>query len=520
MSHERLSILSVAIRPGCRAARATRAGALCTLMSLLLTGPASLIAAPPERPLWQQALTTDPAENAMDPPPRSEAVGSILSAPFLREEEAKDLRITFGLATTPDLDTPARRARWALLRGAFDDPALFDEATPGLDRADGQAARGEPRAALTTLSTLPGPEQERLRAVRIAVRSLEMLGEFDGALERAGPALRLLNQPIGEGASADDLAEAVETATILTRLVRPGEGRGRNVPDHKALMAVLKHSRENIDGQHAATLLAEARLLYEKDNAKQAAEAARQALSFNPVCAEAWGLVGQLTVDSFNMPAAKQVANRLDVIVRGDEGSPGRVSPIAAIVRARAQLRLSDPEGAEKALEPALAAFPNHRGVREAHAAATALRFDKVATARALAAYDGLATDPARAPAGAYFEAGRALAEARQYAESAALLTVAIEREPQWAQPRTELGLLYIQSGQDDEALRTLEEATALDPFNQRAGNCLSLIRDLLTYTRHESAHFVVRAKPGLDALVAREMLEGLEENHARVCAP
>ena len=45
----------------------------------------------------------------------------------------------------------------------------------------------------------------------------------------------------------------------------------------------------------------------------------------------------------------------------------------------------------------------------------------------------------------------------------------------------------------------------------------LKLVKELAGYATLESPHFVVRYKPGVDGIVAREMLEPLEKNHARV---
>ncbi len=90
----------------------------------------------------------------------------------------------------------------------------------------------------------------------------------------------------------------------------------------------------------------------------------------------------------------------------------------------------------------------------------------------------------------------------------------AIARAPAWPPPIVELGQLEMQSGRDARAADALRRAIELDPFNVRARNSLRLIEELLTYDRVESEHFIVRYRPGVDAVLAREMLAPLEAIH------
>ena len=112
----------------------------------------------------------------------------------------------------------------------------------------------------------------------------------------------------------------------------------------------------------------------------------------------------------------------------------------------------------------------------------------------------------------AHYEIGKALGEARQYAPAAEYLNAAHERMPMWAEPVVELGLLEVQYGRLDPALAALTTAADLDPFNIRAANTLKLVRELLTYASVETEHFTVRYKPGVDEILAREMVQPLEQ--------
>ncbi len=469
----------------------------------------------------------------MEPPGLSAAVSAAISAPFLTPDEAKDLRIFHGVATENDIDSPARRARWALVRGAYLEDGLTSPDAPVLDRAEAMLHRGELEPLLKLIE-----QESSMRAVRLRVEAYHQLGRRDIAMASASPAVEYLQGAAEQQNSALDVADAVRAAAIAARLRgavgQPGE-------THKALMVSLKRAREQLDLLAWPVMLAEAQLLYDKDNSPKAGEAVKQVLSLNPRCAEAWALVGRMSVDAFDMGAAEAVAARLDVVAGATlEDADGAAaaefkgqapSPLAAMVRIRAMLRQSDPDLADGLSTGAMRAYPLSRGLLQLGCAITALRFDPADLEKDLAGYERLSPGSGAA----LYEAGRALSEARQYGAAAELLKRAARLEPFWPQPLIDLGLLYIQTGQDEDAGDTLQIACELDPFNVRADNSLKLVREVATFQRVESEHFIVRFKgapggpPGLapepsgaaptsdDGVLAREMLPVLEENHRRV---
>ncbi|MBL8990979.1 MAG: hypothetical protein JNJ48_05295, partial [Phycisphaerae bacterium] len=451
----------------------------------------------------------------LDLPDLSPTVATRLAAPYLKADEARALRAFHGQATDADLADPATRARVALIRGAFTDPALSDPAADRLDRAEALLERGDPAACLAALDA-PADAPITARAIRLRVEALEQLGRADDAQRAAAAVEHDLVR--GRYTDAPSVVEAVRTVAALTRLRGPG---GEPGSDHKALMSILGSVRTQMDPLYWPAILEEARLLLEKDNPEEAAQAIEQALALCPASAQALALLGQMAVNSYSIPQADQIAAAIDALsaVRGTDaptppipddpaGAPAP-SPLGAAVRAKAMIRLGDADAVAQALAPALAGAPGRRELMELAIAGAALRFDDAATERALADYD------AKVPGGprALLAAGKALAEARQYAPAAALLQRAAERAPHWAVVAIEQGLLEMQSGRDEQALVALERAAKLDPFNVRAGNSLRLIREVIGYARVESEHFVVRAKPGIDVLLAREMLPALEEN-------
>ncbi|MCW5765753.1 MAG: hypothetical protein KIT68_07240 [Phycisphaeraceae bacterium] len=494
-------------------ARSRRRAAPAALLAL---AAGLLIAAAPAADWFAQPVARaerQPRRPAgLDLPELSPTVATRLAAPYLKPDEARALRAFHGQATDADLADPATRARVALIRGAFADPALSDPAADPLDRAEALLERGDPAACLAILNA-PADAPITARAIRLRVETLEQLGRADEA-QRAAAAIEpdLIR---GRYTDAPSVVEAVRTVAALTRLRGPG---GEPGSDHKALMSILGSVRTQMDPLYWPAILEEARLLLEKDNPEEAAQAIEQALSLCPASAQALALLGQMAVNSYSIPQADQIAAAIDALaaVRGvdapapDESADAPApSPLGAAVRAKAMIRLGDADAVAQALAAALAATPARRELMELSIAGIALRFDDAATDRALADYDATVPGGPRA----LLAAGKALAEARQYDPAAALLRRAAERAPFWAVVAIEQGLLEMQSGRDEEALTALERAAKLDPFNVRAGNSLRLIREVIGYARVESEHFVVRAKPGIDVLLAREMLPALEEN-------
>ena len=481
------------------------------LAAALIILAGTSLALPPTRTA-ADALQLGP--KPMEAPEVAASVTAAATAGFLTADEAKALRIFHGLAEDADLDTPARIAADSLLRGRYADPAFADESVPALDRAEALLMRGDAALALALTGDL-----DSLRAVSLRVRALHDLGRSDEAVKAAAPALALVSN--GRAERALDAAWAVEAAAIIAH-IKPEEGGS----DYRAMLALLKHAREQLDPLAWPVQLAEARLLVEKDNPAQAQEVLGQVLSLCPASAGAWRQLGEMAASSFDMPSVEAIAARLDII-RG--GKPGQSdSPDACALRCRAMLRQSEPTLAQEALAPALATFPASRDLRALEAAAIAITFDPKRLDEALAAFETLSPQSARA----LHEAGKALSESRQYATGAALLRRAIAREPNWVEPKIDLGLLLVQAGEDEAARDVLEDAARFDPFHIRAANSLTLVKSIAGFARLESEHFIVRYQPGRtadnqpletdedpDALVAREMLPVLEENHRRVAS-
>lgn len=431
----------------------------------------------------------------------AESVTRRLESSFLTPEEAAALRLFHGVWRESDLVSVRDRAHAALQRGVVTDPALSHAEASARDRAAGALARGE---AGLVLEVLEGDDS--IAALRLRAEALVAAGRADEAIALLARVVEVL-----QGERIDDaqtLVEAAQALVLRARLIGPESDA---FSEYRAIASLLARARDELDRMSWPAHLAEAELLLDKDNPADAQQAALVALRLNPNAAGAWLLLGRMAVNAFDFDAAGGIADRLEHL---SATMGGVISPGAVIVRARARLRQGDAEGAAEVLDEALRVLPQHREILALRAAAAAARHDDEEMGVMLARLEALS------PGGAEGECvvGQALSDRRQYGAAAVHLRRAHERAPRWATPLVELGLLELQAGRDREAREALEEAAKLDPFNVRAGNSLKLLNDLAAYAIIEGEHFNIRYKPGIDEVLAREMMPVLDAIHARVC--
>lgn len=477
------------------------------------------------------AASVEPAEL----PDVSDSVTALLDQVYLNDAERAALRIKHGLWEAGDVAAVASRAKVALVQGDFLNGALDDAGADSLDRAEALIHRGEAAKAIEAIGA-----NASLRGLRLVASALLDLGqrrEAEKTLQQIVDTLRA-----GMPDDADEVAEGVRGLILLARL-RGAEGK--DSVGYQAQLGMLGRAGDTLDRLSWRVKLAEAELLYEKDEYEQAGPAVTEALALNPRSADAWLLLGRIWVDGLELEKAEGIAARLDELAAElDSVKEGDGGPVAAENKDEAEGRQGDKADGERAdhasrgaslygstiralirmrqvegalaieeVRPALERFPKSRELLALQAAATALSFDFKKTDALLDELDVLTPE---SPQG-YFLAGKAMASSRQYEEAAALLGKANERAPGWAEPLFELGLSELQAGKLAESREALQNGLALDRFNVRASNSLSLLKELDTYVSVESEHFIVRHKPGADEVMAKEMLPTLEKIYARV---
>lgn len=100
----------------------------------------------------------------------------------------------------------------------------------------------------------------------------------------------------------------------------------------------------------------------------------------------------------------------------------------------------------------------------------------------------------------------------RKYSMAEKLYQHAIRVMPQLSQPRTSLGMLYMQTGRSDEARPLLDEAFTADPYHVRVSNMRKVLDVLSDYDTITTDHFVIRVDSQADRILGEYMAEYLEE--------
>lgn len=126
-----------------------------------------------------------------------------------------------------------------------------------------------------------------------------------------------------------------------------------------------------------------------------------------------------------------------------------------------------------------------------------------------------------RNPRPGYFlnEFGRLYELQRKFAHAECCYQQAIASMPQLAQPKTELGMLYLQTGRLTDARKLLDDAFKADPYHVRVSNMRKVLSVLDGYRTITTPHFVIRADEQLDGLLAKYMAEHLEEIYPELTA-
>ncbi|MBS3733760.1 MAG: tetratricopeptide repeat protein [Phycisphaerae bacterium] len=112
---------------------------------------------------------------------------------------------------------------------------------------------------------------------------------------------------------------------------------------------------------------------------------------------------------------------------------------------------------------------------------------------------------------------GEWLSAGRQYEAAERYFKKAMDLAPEQAGPATELGLLYMQTGQEDAAREVLARAGELDDFRADVHNYVELLGKLSDYTVRETEHFVIKVDARHDAVLLEPLAEQAERIYAAV---
>lgn len=426
------------------------------------------------------------------------AVLRVIELPYLSAQEKAERRVFHGLWTESDLESPLFVAKAALVAGASTHAIFDDPQTDPLLRAEAMIHRGDLPGAVELLA-----EHDDTRARTLLGEAYMRLGRFDDARAALRPVIEDLPRADRVG-DAEAIVEGVRALRLQAQL------DGTPAAEYNRMIRLLSKVHQQIDRLHWPALFVEAELLIERGNRQDGAQLLEQILALNPMSARAWRLLGEVNIDSLNVDAAAAIARRLEMNVARVSREPGTPSLDAELIRARRWMRENDPDRAASFIARARAWYPNSRDLAALHAGIEAMSYDEQRTRRALDQFAELSPGSPLA----LLKVGESLSERRQYEEAAAYLRHAIAMQPNDPRGHAELGLLLVQAARDTEAHRSLSRALELDPFNIRVSNSLKLLTELRDWETVESDHFIVRYRPGVDAVLAREMIEPIEQVH------
>lgn len=429
-----------------------------------------------------------------------------------------------------------REARRLFLEGKYDESesAYRDLATDASTRIDAHVgwtdvddARGRYREAIERLR---GVESEGAKSSdwhTVMAAMLSRVGEYDDAIGHWKRALELQEGNFRARAELGQLyeglgrrQEAIDTYERFDRIAHDalpdraedltwtGRGfyrysvltRNENLKDRckYVLQDVYQEAFEYVDSRYWPARLAAAELLLEKHNTAEASEDFKTILKSNPNAAEAHAGLAAAAVENWDFDQAEAESKAARAI------NPNSVSALVAMGHSRMlERKFSEAEEiAEQILKVNPRSVPGM-----ALLAAAQIRSEKP---EAAAATEQRLAAVAPKSAALHFELGFWLSAARQYGDAEREFLKAIENDPTWPEPRTELGLMYMQSGDERGARRVLEASWNLDSFNQQTFNVLELLDQIERFAVHDTPHFAIKYDEKQDAVLAPYFAERL----------
>ncbi len=405
----------------------------------------------------------------------------------------------------------------------------------GLARCLDQLGRYEDGLAVLAGTSAEGERDAAWRLVHGQL--LERLGRYEealahwrAALERepahmaARWALGSLLERLGRREEAIDVYawfdERVRSAALPQRaeeLVLLGRGYDRysvltQHPEIERRTTFVLHdlyqrAYEMVDRGYWPGRIAAGELLLSKDTLPQAQEEFEAARRINPWSAEVHVGLGRVALARWDFDGAE----------RRVESALGLNDRDGRALHLLADLRMTERryDQAVEACGQALRVNPNDIEALSTLAAAELLRGRAEASETAQQRVAAISPRCAQL----HFTLAEWLSGMRQYPEAEAAYRRAIEIAPEWAQARSQLGLMYMQSGDEAAARRVLDEAWLLDPFNRGTFNTLKLLDRLDAFDTLESEHFIVRFDKRHDAVLAPYITHYLESIYEEVCA-
>jgi tetratricopeptide (TPR) repeat protein len=405
------------------------------------------------------------------------------------------------------------------------------EAAVGL--AEARRTVGRYADALAALDKVNAASSDRWQLARAEV--LSEIGRYAEAIEAAGKAVEINSRNTSARRLLGQLYEvtgdrpkAIETYAWFEALLRRSypttavalTDSGIAIYRHAVLtrspqttartkyvlQELLQPAVERLDKKYWPALLASGELLLSKYNLEQAGGEFKAALKINRNLAIAHVGLGTIALDQWDSEkAAEEAAAALKI-------NPN--SPDAHCLQARIHLMERKDAESVEAAGKALEANPNHLEALGVLAAARRLHGDKAGMQEIVSRAEKVNPHNAIVPN----EIASWLAMRNQFSEAEPLFKKAAELAPEWADPLTGLGMLYMETGDESAARRVLDSSWKLDPFNEKTFHTLNLLDKLEKFGHQETEHFIVKSADGPEAIIRPLVADYAEEIYARIC--
>jgi len=114
---------------------------------------------------------------------------------------------------------------------------------------------------------------------------------------------------------------------------------------------------------------------------------------------------------------------------------------------------------------------------------------------------------------------GQWLAAGRQFKAAEKYYRQAMKLAPELGGPVTNLGRMYMQTGDEDKAIEVFKKAHEIDNFRSDVVNFLNLLNKMKKYEVVETDHFIVKVDGKYDAILLEQVAEDMEQIHNEVTA-
>jgi tetratricopeptide (TPR) repeat protein len=393
--------------------------------------------------------------------------------------------------------------RYADALATLGNPAVANEPAIQLLRARTIAAQGGYATAIGILQTLARTHPDLVAPHYYMGEYHERLGDFAAATADYdwfidGPR-NYLQDWVGHPETFDDAEEVTLMGRAIDRWATLTMAYQHELQLHDVVLNMFVRAYDQIDRGYWPAHLAAAQTFFAHDDPPSAGDELEQALKANPSDAQSWLLFGQMELGQFNFDGVDRAIN---AIREENEDSVD-----ADILEGRNLLAQRMPKLALPPLRRVLSQQPANLPALGLVAAAQKMLLQEDASKETLKRADAIAP----ASPVAYFEVAEQLSAMRQYPRSAEMYKTAVQRAPWWTSARNGLGMLYAQSGDEEEAKKVLDAAHTLDPFNYSTTNYLRLLDIMAKFARRESAHFVVMYDAVQDPIIPEYFNDYLE---------